>query len=161
MKLRLLKLGTIVKDKGSQTEGMLINTIITGDGHTEYVHQPRGLSEDTGEPVKYLIIDSSRIEGAVEEEMDIPMHILGTEVEDLASGYKGMAINIILHLNGCVHIGVKAPGILPSGKTIDSQELDLRRLKGAAITPMSEEQKRESQKTKPSPTGGRVTSMRH
>lgn len=53
---------------------------------------------------------------------------LGNQVEDSVSGFKGIAVQRIEYLNGCVRIGVQSKvdkdGKLPALEYFDEQQLD-------------------------------------
>ncbi len=101
--MKLLKLGTIVHDSVSDTQGMLTHALIDMDKNIFYNYQPRGLSPETGQPVDAILTNRARIEGAEEIEIDMPLHALGTIAEDIATGFKGKIIGLTLHINGCLH----------------------------------------------------------
>lgn len=151
--MKLLQLGTMVKDKPSRTEGMLINAVIDMDQQVEYIYQPKGLSPKTGEPVDVIMVVSSRIEGGTMEEVDVPVQYLGTDAQDIATGYTGTVINIVYHINGCMHIGIKPPGQNSEGNTFATKEFDIRRVTGEVIKPLEGEALKESKVKTPSPTG--------
>src|SRR5438132_538386 len=72
--------------------------------------------------------------GVMVEDPYLALDVLGTEVEDEASGFKGKAVASVLHINGCLHIDVQPSGILEeTGTRIEPQNFDIRRLKGKAI----------------------------
>jgi hypothetical protein len=147
----MLKLGTEVKDRASGLKGMLTHMVVAGDGSTTYLFQPKGLTENGG-PVDKFFLDESRIEGGVEvEEPYLYRDILGTQVEDMASGYKGTAIELTLHVNGCVHIGVQAAGKAKNGGRVLAYDFDVKQLKGKAIKPLSEAELVKEKKERPSP----------
>src|ERR1019366_7592889 len=119
-----------------------------------YHFQPKGLNPKTGEPVDSYLVDPARlIDGEyVEDFIDLPISVLGTEVEDKASGFKGTAIALIYHINGCVHFDVQPKGTLKeTGSSIRQVNFDIRRLTGKAIKKLSEPELEKSKKEKPSP----------
>jgi hypothetical protein len=128
-------------------------------GRVEYFFQPLGLDED-GQPVKKLYVCDQRLEVKPKdfEAVEVPFEILGTIVTDKASGFTGMAINFVRHLNGCFHVVIQPQGML-KGKNVpvEAADFDLRGCKGKMITQMSEEEKKESTQKNPSPTGDRFT----
>jgi hypothetical protein len=140
---------------------MLLNTVIDEDCQVQYVFQPRRLNEETGQPVDHMLISPSRIIDGVEYEQELPMKVLGTEVEDTATGFKGMALHFVLHLNGCVHVNVKPSTRRKNGEPVDAKELDIRRLRGDAIPVMTTTEKKESQKRTPSPTSSCIMSTKY
>lgn len=151
--MKIFKLGTIITDKVTETEGMLTYLTVDLDNRVCYIYQPRGLNPETKQPVERIFIETSRISNAKTEEIDLPLHILGTQAEDIATGFVGTVTSIIYHINGCIHVELKPKGILKNtGATITACEFDIRRVKGKAITPLNSKQLKESIKDKPSPT---------
>lgn len=58
------------------------------------------------------------------------------------------------HINGCIHVGIKPEGVSEdTGNTYETQEFDIHRVKGEALTEYSEEELRKSIADKPSPEG--------
>jgi hypothetical protein len=147
----MIKLGKIVTDKVSGLKGMLTHYIIDMSHNVNYIFQPRGLNPSDGQPLKSTWLDTKRIEGGVEEEVILPLELLGTEAKDTASGYKGTIISLTYHENGCIHAGLKAKGKTSDGSSIDAVEFDIRRLEGPALKKMTEDALKESVKEKPSP----------
>lgn len=150
--MKVLQLGTMVKDTISNTKGMLTNLIIHVGGNKEYIFQPSGLSPATGQPVDKFWLTEERISGGKFIDVDVPMEILGTDAEDIATGFKGKVSGIIYHINGCLHITIKPQNILKAtGATVDSTEFDIRRVKGPKIKPQTQKELVESRKKTPSP----------
>jgi hypothetical protein len=88
------------------------------------------------------------------EEVEIPFEILGTTVTNKASGFSGMAVEFIRHINGCFHISIQPEGVLKATNTpICKAEFDLRECSGKMIAKMDEEQLKKSKVKNPSPTG--------
>lgn len=150
----MIKLGTPIKDKATGLDGMLIHMIVQTDGSRFYNFQPRGLNPENGQPVKRKWITADRVIGGIEiPEVDLPLNVLGTQVEDMASGFNGTAIAITLHINGCVHIDVQPKGIQKkTGDAMESHNFDIRLLKGKAIKALSDSERAKSEKENPSPT---------
>ncbi|MEY2512023.1 MAG: hypothetical protein QOE26_2786 [Verrucomicrobiota bacterium] len=153
----MIKLGSIVKDTASGLTGMLTHLQVEMNGNRYMLFQPHGLNPQTGQPVKVMWGVETRFQGGERvEEPKLPLEVLGTEVEDLASGFKGIATGCCLHITGCVHITVQPQGKLTeTGGAVDPVEFDMRRLAGPAIKAMSEKARERDQQRKPSP--GRVT----
>lgn len=150
--MKILELGNMVKDTVSATKGMLTHFTIDMGGNERYIFQPQGLNPKTGQPVEAIWVERTRITGAKEVEVDLPLNVLGTQGEDMASGFKGTICEMIYHINGCLHVEIKPKGTLTeTGGTIAAKEFDIRRVKGEAITPLNEKQLKESIKDKPSP----------
>lgn len=149
----MLKLGTFVKDKASKQEGML-TVYMTDESHNAfYCFQPKGLNPETMVPLDTIWLDPKRIlDGQEDNHVELPLNLLGTEVEDIATGFKGTAISLFYYQNGCTHFEVKPTGVIEkTGETIKAKEFDMRRLRGEAITALSAEELQQSKLDKPSP----------
>ena len=148
----MLKLGELVKDKASGSKGMLTHYHIDMDSNENYLFQPAGLNPETQLPIDTIWLSKGRVVGGKEISPDLPMEVLGTQAEDIATGFKGMVIAICQHINCCIHLEVKPKGTLKkSGETIKAQDFDIRRLKGPAIKQLTEEERDKSTKKNPSP----------
>jgi len=147
------KLGTIVTESSTKLEGMLLNTVIDMDRQIQYLFQPKSLNPKTGLPVDKFWISDSRVLNGIDIEMtELPYNILGTLVEDIATGYKGMVTSLILHINGCVHVEVRSDKILDETGTVGKPiDVDIRRIKGEAVPILNEEELDISRKFNPSP----------
>lgn len=149
--MKLLKLGKMVTDSVTETKGMLTHATINMNGEVLYVYQPTGLSKETKLPVERVFLEGSRITGE-SEEVDVPLHLLGQKGKDMASGYKGKVTSLIYHINGCLHVELKAKGVIKkTGATIAAVEFDIRRIEGEAFTPLNDEEMDISKKETPSP----------
>jgi hypothetical protein len=148
----MFKLGTMVTDSVTGLKGMLTHLQIEGDSKM-YLFQPRGLNPKTEEPVDAIWIAPDRIlNGQDVAEPYLALDALGTEVEDEASGFKGVAVAAVLHINGCIHLDIQPAGIVKeTGRPIKRNNFDIRRLKGKAIKPMNEAEREKSQTARPSP----------
>ena len=150
--MKALKLGTIVTDTASGMDGMLLHHVINQGGSAFYNFQPRGLSPETGAPIKSTWLVPDRIKGGIVEDVDFPLEILGTKAADKASGFSGAIVSVTRHISGCFHACLQPYGRLEkTGGMIESEDFDLRRLKGAAIKEMSDSERAADQKKKPSP----------
>ena len=150
--MKIAQLGVLVEDNVSLTKGMLTHACINMEENVEYVFQPKLLNPNTMKPVGALMISASRIKGGKLVEVDIPTELLGTKVEDTATGYKGSIIGLTYHINGCLHAELKAPGtIKETGSTVESYECDVRRLKGPSIKKLNARELAASIKKNPSP----------
>ena len=153
----MIKLGTIVTDKVTGLEGMLTHLQTEMNGDRFYSFQPKGLDKKTLLPLDPIWVVEDRIEGGIEMNMPIEIEekiddILGTEVEDKASGFKGTAICAVYHINGCLHVDIQPKGTNPeTGKIIDRHNFDIRRLKGDAIEEKDEKEVEYSKVRFPSP----------
>jgi hypothetical protein len=150
--MKALKLGQIIKDEITGIKGMLTILVVDIDKNVHYFFQPSQLNPETEEPVDRYWVTESRFKNPEFVEYDLPLQVLNTQVEDLATGYKGTAITLYHYLNGCDHFEVKSKGTLKkTGASVKAQEFDIRRLKGDAIPKLTEKELTESQKSKPSP----------
>ncbi len=155
MKLTLVKLGTVCRDKTTDLEGTITHWIMDMSQQVNYLFQPRGL-DDEGQPVKKLYLDEARLEVTDDsyEEVDIPFEILGTQVRAKASGFTGMAIEFIYHINGCSHIFIQPAGLCEkTKKPFAKNDFDIRECEGEVIAQLSEPELAQSKREKPSPSG--------
>lgn len=154
MKHPVIKLGTVCTDEATKLTGTLTHWLIGMSGSIDYLFQPNGLNPETCQPVKKIILSPKRLilPPNAMKEIEIPFEILGTQVEDQASGFKGMAIALIMHINGCFHVEIQPPGVTPKDQTpIKTAEFDLRGCTGIEIPVLTEAEQEKSQREKPSP----------
>lgn len=149
----VLEFNTIVTDSATGTEGMLTHLLIEIDGSLSYNFQPKGLNPETGRPVKGAWLKGERIRGGhFIPAPPMPLAALGTEAEDIATGFKGTVVALVLHNSGCFHASLQAKGMLnKTGSIVDLVDIDLRRLKGPAIPVLSKAEIKVDQARKPSP----------
>jgi len=155
MEIRVLKLGTECLDKATGLKGTLTHWIFDMSQRVDYIFQPKGLDEE-GMPINRIIICEQRLQVTDSdwEEISIPFDILGTEVTDKASGFKGMAVEFVRHINGCFHVAIQPKGTLKkTNKPIKKLEFDLRGCTGKKITELSKDEFEKSKQEKPSPCG--------
>jgi len=155
MQIRVLKLGTVCRDKATNLEGTLTHWSITMGKTIGYLFQPKGLDENC-QPVQKLCFERERLEvdDSCFETVDVPFEIIGTIVTNKSSGFTGMAIEFIRHINGCFHVVIQPEGISPKTKiAIKKCDFDLRDCAGEKITELSERELAKSKKVSPSPTG--------
>ncbi len=153
-KMKCLVLGNMVTDTISNTEGMLTHMQVHIGEHKEYIYQPRGLNPKNGQPVERIWLTEPRIKGGKWEDIDVPIELLGTKAEDIATGFKGRIVSLIYHLNGCLHVEIKPEGTnKDNGATTASAEFDIRRVKGEMIKPLKKKELKESITKTPSPIG--------
>lgn len=155
MKIETLILGTECEDRATGLRGTLTHWVLCMDGRINYVFQPKGLDHD-GQPINHLMLNEARLEVNDSDyvEVEVPVEILGTQVTDKASGFTGMAIDFIYHINGCFHVAIQPRGVVErTGLPINVHEFDLRRCSGEKITELSKEELAESIEEGPSPTG--------
>ena len=154
-KISVIKLGTFCKDKATELMGMLTHWIYDMEGRISYFFQPRGLDEE-GQPVNKLYLEASRLDVKAEdfEEVEVPVEILGTHVAEKASGFNGMGVAFIRHINGCFHIFIQPKGVnAKNNSPIKKCDFDLRSCEGEMITKLSEEELKKTKQESPSPTG--------
>lgn len=158
MKIRVLKLGTVCKDRATQLEGTLTHWALTMDRHTFYIFQPKGLTEE-GVPVRSLSFGAARLElpdsvDSCYENVEVPFEILGSTVTDKASGFTGMAVEFIRHINGCFHVAIQPAGQnVKTSAPVRAMDFDLRQCTGEKIVELSKAELQVSVKERPSPTG--------
>lgn len=153
-KIQMLKLGQDNRDLASQQIGQLTHAEIRQGGAIRYFFQPRGLNPKTGEPHDKLLVEAERMETKDYKEVEVPMEILGSVVTDNASGFTGIAISFVQHINGCFHVVLQPSDILAeTGTTAKPHDFDLRGCSGEKIPVLTEEQREESTRRTPSPTG--------
>ncbi len=155
MKLRVLKLGTVCADTATKLEGTLTHWVFGMDDTVRYIFQPKGL-DDEGTPVKKLLLADRRlkVKDSDFEEVEVPVDILGTQVTAKASGFTGMAIEFIRHINGCFHVTIQPAGLAKKTKeAIRACDFDLRECTGPKIVELSEPELKKSKREQPSPTG--------
>lgn len=101
-----LKLGMIVQDKASGLKGMLTARHELLFGSTQYAIQPKGKGHDYPES---RLIDEQQIKiiskgesAGLPSEDDTVEILLGEEVEDRITGFKGTTEERVVFMNGCV-----------------------------------------------------------
>lgn len=156
MELKVVKLGTVCSDRATKLEGTLTHWTINADEHINYLLQPKGLDQK-GLPKDRLIVGPSRLKVKESdfETVNIHFEILGTQVKNTTSGFKGMAIGFIRHLNGCFHVTIQPEGTNPTtGLPVDAYDFDLRECTGEMIDKLSKKKLAKSKESTPSPTSG-------
>ncbi len=154
-KFKVIKLGTKCRDNALKLNGTITHWIMDCDHHVSHLFQPLGL-DDEGRPLKkyYVSIARLNLENTDFEEVEVPIEVLCTDVTNKTSGFKGMAISLVQHTSGCLHVTLQPAGV--SEKTrqpVDVAEFDLRECEGEKIQVLTPTEKKESQKEKPSPDG--------
>lgn len=158
---KVLRMGTEALDRATGLVGQTTHWIMGMSGAITYFVQPRGLDSE-GQPLGKLFMPAERLEvkDSDFEEIDIPFNILGTTVTDDASGFTGMAINLIRHRNGCFHVNIQPSGkVKKTGKPIEAREFDIRGCSGEQIPVLTEEQMKQSEEKNPSPTDDRMPAI--
>lgn len=155
-KIKVLKMGSFCKDVPTDSEGMLTHFHYDMSGQVTYIFQPRKINPKTGHPVEPLKVDAGRL-GLINEnwtEVDLPTEVLGSIVTEKATGFSGVAVGIIVHTNGCVHLYIQPDEVLPETNTfVRALEIDIRRCTGEKIPVLSAEEQVASEKKTPSPNG--------
>ncbi|MFA5745160.1 MAG: hypothetical protein WC887_03030 [Candidatus Paceibacterota bacterium] len=142
-KVTVLKFGTEYLDKATELKGTLTHWILNMGGEVQYLFRPKGLDEE-GQPIKQLFLCAERLDVQENdfETVEVPFDILGTICTDKASGFTGMAVQFIRHINGCFHIQVQPAGMLKGGP-ISNNDFDIRELTGDKIPVLTEKEKEE------------------
>jgi len=160
MKLNLLKLGSKAKDVATGLSGMVILIEVGMDKRPYYRFQPKGLDE-AGQPITSTWVVEDRLKGdeREREDVDVPVNVLGSQVEDTATGFKGTAIGLFLHMSGCVHVLIQPAGkVKKTGAPIAPVNFDILRLKGNEVAVLTKAEVKQSHQEKPSPTEHASTS---
>jgi hypothetical protein len=152
-KITIMQLGDgLVSDSATWMKGMLTHCHINPAGHASYVFQPNGLNPETGHPLDRTFIDESRIRDGHAVDIEVPLEVLGTLVEDKASGLKGTAVGLVLHMSGCIHVDIQPNGrVAKTGAAPERIDIDIRRLKGNKIPKLTKAERAADQAKKPSP----------
>lgn len=159
--VRVIKLGTVCVDKATQLTGTITHWTYSLDGIVAYLFQPKGLDE-MGQPVDYLCLEAGRfnVKSTDFETVEVPAEILGTQVKDKASGFTGMAVSFMRHINGCFHVYIQPKGLnKKTNSPIKRCDFDLRSCEGRAIKKMTEDELKKSKIETPSPSGGKLNDM--
>ncbi len=153
MKLKLLALGETYTDHATLLEGTLTHWYCDMGHQIHYLLQPKGLTAD-GQPMKKILLEQARISHSTEDirEIEVPTDILGTEVKDKTSGFTGMAVELVQHIHGCLHIIIQPPGLVKAtGLPYKPTDFDIRECVGEKIPELSPAAHTESLVTRPSP----------
>lgn len=157
----MYKLGEMVTDSATGLKGMITHLQVEMDSNRWYRFQPRGLNPETGLPVDGMWITHNRVIGGTEVPDDdrFPFQVLGTEVEDIATGFKGTAVNFVLHSSGCIHISIQPKGALAkTGAPTLQQDFDILRVRGKALKVLPTKEVEKQKRDKPSPSSDRAHS---
>ena len=148
----MIKLNSIVTDSATGLKGIVDMLHIEIGGEETYRFQPTGLNPKTKVPVDSVWLKEERLIGGDRVPTpDLPVSMLGTEVEDIGTGFKGMAVSLAVHSTGCIHFNVQAKGKTDEGNAIPPQNFSILRLKGKALKKLSEAEAAQERKAKPSP----------
>lgn len=155
MKIKVVKLGTRCIDKATKLKGTLTHWTISMSNQINYFFQPKGLDE-TGQPVDRLFLEVDRLDVKKKdfEEVEVPFEILGTTVTDDPSGFTGMGVAFVRHINGCFHVYIQPEGLQRKNNSpVQRCDFDLRSCSGKMIKKLSEKALKKSKKEEPSPSG--------
>lgn len=153
-RIELFELNQECKDKDTGNKITLTHAIIGEQGVVYYRAQPKGEDPKAKGPVDSYILFPDRIKDAKSKDhINLPVEILHTEVQDVASGVKGMATQFVLHMGNCLHVVMIPKGKTDTGATPTGFEVDIRRVKSPLLKPMTREEVRSSQAKTPSPAG--------
>jgi len=156
MKIQAIRLGTVCKDRATDLKGTLTHWLLDMDQTITYLFQPEGINPENGQPVAKISLEQARLEVPQNslEEIDVPFEILGSTVTDKASGFSGMAVDFVRHVNGCFHVVIQPKGVLPkTNSPIGKADFDLRQCSGDKIPEFKPAEVDKSRKDYPSPTG--------
>lgn len=152
--IQTIKLGTVCRDRATDLEGTLTHLIYNMECRAEYLFQPRGINPENGLPVKVIHMETARliVPDDAFEETEIPVEILGSQVTDKASGFTGMAVALVMHINGCFHIAIQPKGVVEKTQTpIRQTDFDIRQCEGPMIPSLESAELEKSRREKPSP----------
>ncbi len=152
MKNTMIKLNSIVKDTATDLKGMVDVLHIEMDGSETYSFQPALLDPDTGEPVGNVwAVEARLVGGEMVDRPALPLAVLDTEVEDIATGFRGVAVSLALYATGCVHFNVQPRGLTKKGLPAAMKNFSILRLKGKALEALAKSAAHRERAAKPSP----------
>lgn len=157
-RIKVIKLGTVCYDKATELNGTLTHWVVGMGCQVLYLFQPKGLDQE-GQPVNNILLEAERLVYKQEEieTVEIPFEILGTIVKDTASGFEGMAVSFMRHINGCFHVYIQPSGInARTNAPVVRNDFDLRSCEGDMIEKLDEKKLEKSKKDKPSPSGKKL-----
>lgn len=149
----MIKLNLPVQDTANGDIGTLTHFQVEV-GLARYYHfQPKGLSPETGEPVKGRWIPEGRVSGGkvVDDPAELDLTLLGKAAKDKVTDFEGSITALTIHINGCLHAQIQPKGSQKNGDYIPPHDFDIRRLVGKGIPVLSDEEQEKSQKKRPSP----------
>ncbi len=155
-RIHAVRLNTVCTDIATGIEGTITHWLYNMSGEITYVLQPKGINSKSGLPVSRLNLELARLKVPAKgfEEVDIPNEILGTEVEDVATGFRGMAVAFIRYINGCFHIVIQPAGLLAENNSpFPKAEFAIQGCKGPKIPELTPEAKKVVDAERPSPIG--------
>ncbi len=152
--MKLYKLNSVVEDKATGVKGSPTHLVYDCDGRPSYIFQPKLLDPEDGHPVPHYHLEPSRAIGSESDLMEYnpPLEVIGTEVTEKNTGFAGMAVGLVLHVDGCVHVVIQARGVVAKNNhVIKRRDVSILRLEGPAIPVLNEQQKDEVRQKTPSP----------
>ncbi len=137
-----------MKETTTGIKGQLLHALVCRDNIITYMFQPVGLHPKWKVPNDPYAIFTTRIPKDMETEtVELPMELLGQEVEDSITGFKGIASAFIIHPDRCVHVSVVPKGVNPeTNNKWQEDEFDIRRLKGRAMDKLLKDLNAENKK---------------
>jgi hypothetical protein len=123
--------------------------------NVSYLFQPKGLNGE-GQPIRKLYLEQERLVIKADdfELVEVPFEIIGTQVSSKSSGFTGMAVEFVRHINGCFHVTIQPKGICRKTQMpIEKHDFDLRDCTGPKIVELSEAALKQSREDTPSPDG--------
>lgn len=154
--MRIIKLGTKCRDIATGLPGTVTLLHINMDLHLNYLFQPEGTNPETGLPSDKIPLGIARLDLPDDcyVEIDLPTEVLGSQATDSASGFSGMAVDIVLYINGCIHLVLQPPGVLPkTNAPIKKTEFSILQCTGEKIPVLTPAEKDKEKQERPSPTG--------
>jgi hypothetical protein len=132
MKMEIFELGKTVKDKVTGMEGHLSHALINPE-HTTYIFQPKEVLESSGKMAESIHIPGWRVVGGKKITGEVPIEILGKTVTDTTLGVKGIALQISIHINKCVHVWVQQKGATASFEEYHQHDCYIDNLTGKCM----------------------------
>ena len=132
MKMEIFELGKTVKDKVTGMEGHLSHALINPE-HVTYLFQPKNVIAESGKMAEDIHMPAWRVSGGKKVTGEVPVEILTKTVEDRTLGVKGIALQIAIHLNGCVHVWVQQKGHNSSFKQYAQHSCYIENLNGKCM----------------------------
>ena len=161
---KVIRPGAVCTDIASGLTVTVTHWFIDLNHNFTYLTQPKGVNPEDGQPLEKVYLCGARLQHSRKDlvDVEIPIEILGSQVEDKATGFKGMGVELIQHINGCFHVVIQPKGVVEKTKQpIRQKEFDIRGCKGPKIPKLTEEQKEKSEKKNPSPSGSNLSVSRN
>lgn len=155
-KLSILKFNVDYKDRATGLIGRIAMWTVDMGHRLDYVWQPKVLNKETGHPIDRFYFPAERLETVPDNfhEVEVPLEILGKQVTDDNTGFTGMAIALVQHVNGCFHVVIQPSQILENtGAPVARREVDLRQCSGEGIPKWDAVALAQSKVERPSPDG--------